>query len=39
MHDAVDHSELVFEQEEMIAAAVREDESGSQEAQRVVGAR
>jgi hypothetical protein len=37
VHDAVEHSEMVCEHEEMIAAAVREDESGSQEAQRVVG--
>lgn len=38
VHDAVDHSEMVCENEEMItAAAVREDESGSQEARRVVG--
>jgi hypothetical protein len=37
VHDAVKHSEMVYEHEEMIAAAVREDESGSQEAQRVVG--
>jgi hypothetical protein len=37
VHDAVEHSEMVYEHEEMIAAAVREDESGSQEAQRVVG--
>jgi hypothetical protein len=29
VHDAVEHSEMVCEHEEMIAAAVREDESGS----------